>query len=545
MKLYLDGPNRSNEDELTPPLKSVRIIQKPNTTTTDINHINHNQHICTTTTTPSANSSALLTPISSDIFLSNSSAGSDGNSLPIIDKVLRLSSLTNKGLLISTLISNNNHLSDCVALNHHKSSIRPPTADCARCRYIEDELLKDFSNSLANDLQKPGDNGEQVHYRNEPTVLNVSSVQKEECLSNIESVWQVDDGKTVNISEKQSSPKTEVVLEENSSKAEIDSTSFIILRDDDDDGAGTTNRTSTKSATEEEMRKNSSGIILNRPSRGQCDDCCYCNPSLHQNDGSSNERACNYCKSAKPGDTPLAEDAHRNGVEHKSTTGTNTALQPETGTVYEEKLTTKDHTHVRTKSKDSDTVSLKCTKINSKIRRIIPENDVSIEILSNMHRKKKDATKQRQRAKPMTSNSGGWNNRGREREETTGKGQTESKLSEKDNPAKSTRCNRRSRPFDIISSQSYDSSHHCSSSSSSPTSPKREIVLPAAGRMRSNSMFHGRKLANERTSRYQDFYANNGDKQNNNNLTDVIATEQKRVNENSVIPATINHNQSK
>lgn len=464
--------------------------------------------------------------------------------MPIIDKVLRLSSLTNKGLLISTLISNNNHLNDqCVALNHHQSSIRPLTTNCARCRYIEDELFNDFSRSLANDPQKTADIG--VQHKNEPTVLNVSSIQKNECSSNIESVWQVDDGRTAHFSDKQSTPKVEVVQDDNNARSEIDSTSFIILRDDDD-GAGITNRSSTQSGPEEELRKNSSSMILNLSSRGQCDDCCYCNPSLHQNDGASNERVCNYCKSAKPVDTPLSEDTHENAAEHKSSSGTNTSppLQPETGTVYEEKLTTKDHTHVRTKSKDSDTVSLKCTKINSKIRRIIPEDDINIEILSNLHRKKTDQSKQRQRAKPMASNSSGWNNRGRATEETTEKCETESKPTGKADPTKSIRCKRRSRPFDVISSPSYDSSHHCSSSSSSAASPKREIVFPAAGRMRSNSTVRERKLANERMSRYQDFYANNGDRQNNNNRTDVMVTESKRANENSVIPATMNHSQS-
>lgn len=99
---------------------------------------------------------------------------------------------------------------------------------------------------------------------------------------------------------------------------------------------------------------NASSNDMNRE-KSACSDCCYCNPQLH-NDPKS--ESCAYCRNKTP--------------DHEKIPDTPCSMHG-----YYETLRKSNHVHTRIKSRESDTVSVKCTKTNERIKRTCCQNDCS------------------------------------------------------------------------------------------------------------------------------------------------------------------------
>lgn len=323
--------------------------------------------------------------------------------------------------------------------------------------------------------------------RNVDTVEPIENVKIEvntNCVQD-ENVWQVEDIKNYGYV-KLKSPESQIEsIETPATNTEIDSTSFIVLRDDEN-----------VVLKKEGLRE----ILPN--SRDRCVDCCFCNPDLHRRDGASSAASCNFCNKRR-GSSKTRE------TETKST---NTAR------VYES-LSKSDHTHIRTKSKESDTVSLKCTRTNSRIRRFIPEDALNGNVCEDANDKphknrssKPDLSKKPPKAPNISP---------------ARKVNIESISPSHKQNAKTTSGIRLPSPFiTAISSQSYDStSSQCSSSSCSPGSPKKCPILPTGRWQNSGAQKQSNK---SRASRYKDFYGDNDKKQvaNKNDLAHIQSPNQ-------------------
>lgn len=101
---------------------------------------------------------------------------------------------------------------------------------------------------------------------------------------------------------------------------------------------------------------NASGNSLNRE-KSACSDCCYCNPLLH-NDPNNKAESCIYCRNKTP------------NVDQETIPDTPCSMHG-----YYETMKKSNHVHTRIKSRESDTVSVKCTKTNERIRRTCCQND--------------------------------------------------------------------------------------------------------------------------------------------------------------------------
>lgn len=410
-------------------------------------------------------SSTVFTPVSStDIFVSSS--GSE-NILTVIDKAFTQSPQNDQFDTPKTI-----------------DSINRPI--CSECNHIDEEIQRIERQSEVKEPNEPDnvENGNDTINAAE-SVENFRKDVQRSCVQD-ENVWQVEDiknYKSVKIKSPESQPVEKV--ETPATNIEIDSTSFIVLKDDEN--------VSLKNAKLEESLPNS---------RDRCVDCCFCNPDLHRRDGASSAASCNFCNKQR-------ESSKTRETETRST---NTAR------IYES-LSKSDHTHIRTKSKESETVSLKCTRTNSRIRRFIPDDTLNgnvsedVEEKPNKNRSSKPDLCKKPPKVPIIPSARKVNI---ETMSPTHKQNT-----------RTTSGIRLPSPFvAAISSQSYDStSSQCSSSSCSPGSPKKCPVLPT-GRWQNSS---AQKQSNKtRASRYKDFYGEDEKKQvaNKNELAHLQSPNQ-------------------
>jgi hypothetical protein len=94
-----------------------------------------------------------------------------------------------------------------------------------------------------------------------------------------------------------------------------------------------------------------------------CNSCCFCNPELHKSSSNVRPVVCNYCSSTNASKTGTSKSKPDTSP---SSTGT---------TKYYESLSKSDHVHTKIRSKDSDTVSTRCTKTNERIKRAYIPSD--------------------------------------------------------------------------------------------------------------------------------------------------------------------------
>ncbi|KAG4066145.1 hypothetical protein HA402_010347 [Bradysia odoriphaga] len=410
--------------------------------------------------------SSIFTPVSSaDIFVSSS--GSE-NILTVIDKTFA-QSLHNDHFDTPKTIDSSERLicSECININEEIQRVE-----------LESEVKEPIESGVGKDEPATRTTDVEVveNVRND---VPSNSVQDE-------NVWQVEDIKNYNSDQKKSPESRSVETVTPATNAEIDSTSFIVLRDD-----------------ENEILKNTKMEEALPNSRDRCSDCCFCNPDLHRRDGASSAASCNFCNKRR--------ESSKN--RETGTKSTNTAR------AYES-LSKSDHTHIRTKSKESDTVSLKCTRTSSRIRRFVPDDALNGNLCENVEEKssKNRSTKPDLSKKPPKAPN----------ISPARKVNTESMSPSHKPNARTTSGIRLPSPFvTAISSQSCDStSSQCSSSSCSPGSPKKCPVLPS-GRWQ-NSGGHQKPSSKIRASRYKDFYGDNDKKQvaNKNDLGNIQSPNQ-------------------
>lgn len=270
--------------------------------------------------------------------------------------------------------------------------------------------------------------------------------------------------------------------------AENDSTSFVILRDCSHDIHFLPN-----------IRPNRAAKVLNE---NHCASCCFCHPHLHQN----SPKTCNFCSTNSHRETPLSNASQpHNKLNAPTDSATGRSSTAPSERIYESSYKS-NHTHVRTKCKDSDTVSTKCTRSNRRVRRFTDDNANDETDNNAMH---KESNKSNSKKFPAP---------------TTIKKDSNVNINSNDKTSSIPKLP----PYDW-SSNSFDTSPTCSSlstSSSSHSCPRRQNSksvpnLPTAERWqnisRKKDKFNdiGKQMRNN--SRYQEFYRNdvNGNKEKN------------------------------
>ncbi|XP_063709320.1 uncharacterized protein LOC134837858 [Culicoides brevitarsis] len=204
---------------------------------------------------------------------------------------------------------------------------------------------------------------------------------------------------------------------------------------------------------------NNSSTSLNRE-KSACSDCCYCNPLLHTD---PNKTECIYCRNK----TPNVEET-----------------VPETPCSvhgYYETMKKSNHIHTRIKSRESDTVSVKCTKTNERIKRTCCQNECQAPSVEKQETRKIDP----KGSKAGLSRPKDINNILR----TTNVQKVEKEIHDKISPKKHSvkqsivkeqkpKEIRLPSPYKCISSNSYESTSD--SSCSLTCSPTKKTTLPQA-----------------------------------------------------------------
>lgn len=261
----------------------------------------------------------------------------------------------------------------CSAQNHMQTA-------CAHCEMIENDLHRENNNNseyVESDPKKPSP--EQNKMKNlAANETQIEVIKPQNRTDN--NVWQVSNLEKYETHGKFSlSPitvfsatDTNTLNNASAFKSSVDSSSFIVLHDENENAANFfPNITSTEPSTNRSLpqsTKTNTGVGFNRP----CVDCCFCNPMLHHNssavDGSP--KKCNFCSSRHQSMHTTPANSSR-----FQTSNTNIDASARSSTapteLYESKYRS-NHTHIRTHSRDSDTINTQCTKkTNRKIRKTI------------------------------------------------------------------------------------------------------------------------------------------------------------------------------
>lgn len=491
--------------------------------------------------TPVVISSSAETPTSVDVLVCSSGSGND---LSVIDRNI---------LPSTTIIQVPSTASTISELPIYPLS----TVNCAQCKIIEQELGQHVSTT--NNTYAISKDVSIKSSTKTPTSSKLGVPSPRTPPRPDRNVWQVD---TTTASKRLPLSPIESVQEMTSS--DIDSTSFIILREDVDTSKelllatanlsingksiSTTAQSSINvptstvpttvlinSETKDSEISNrtaptTAALTISAPpttapsdkpaspssqiagessnSKERCNDCCFCNPNLHSRDGAISAQSCSYCNQQRQSARPITPPP-----KTQETRSTNT-------THFYETLSKTDHTHVRTRSKDSDTVSLKCTRTNSKLRRFIPDDTVSGNAFDDLTAASSVATA-KEKLSHWSKNASSHDNLPQKPPKApaalpTKKGR--SVLEDAKTSQKTGGHVRLPSPFTgiVSSSRSYDSassSSQCSSSSSSPSNPSKKCpALPVARWQNQTSSGNHRTghVAKPRASRYQNFYGNNG-----------------------------------
>lgn len=157
----------------------------------------------------------------------------------------------------------------------------------------------------------------------------------------------------------------------------VDSTSFIILQDDSSSQflPNITNIDANHNAHHGNIVHHHTSKIPNQFDR-PCDDCCFCNPVLHhkhRRNGEQSPKRCNFCSSRQqstqttPATTSIRQQNNTQSVNNDTESRASAPIER----IYERKYRS-NHTHIRTHSKESDTINTKCTKkTNKKVRKTL------------------------------------------------------------------------------------------------------------------------------------------------------------------------------
>lgn len=256
----------------------------------------------------------------------------------------------------------------CSAQNHFD-------APCSECESIENNLkaennLKSENNSTKKKNSEANAivNAEKVHL----VALKPSSHS-----TNNENVWQVAHiDKYDTIGKFMLSPITVCSAQGTSSltnnssiKFGVDSSSFIVLHDENENASHFLPNI-TSGETDATARNGQNTFDRS--------DCCFCNPSLHhkrRNGTENSPKKCNFCSSRLQSTQTTPATSTRNQEKGQSINNTNIdaprPLVPPVERIYESKYRS-NHTHIRTRSRESDTINTQCTKkTNKKVRKSV------------------------------------------------------------------------------------------------------------------------------------------------------------------------------
>lgn len=288
----------------------------------------------------------------------------DSNSiLPLIDETFESSVTGNCGGDAAKSQPFRQH-ARCSAQTHFDAA-------CSECESIENNLKKDSKlNANAIEMQST-----------EKSVALPSN----HSTSN-ENVWQISHADKYDTTEKfLLHPITVCSAQDKSSlesisplKFGVDSTSFIILHDENENASHfLPNITSNESNQSTNRNVGYPPKVQNKFER-PCDDCCFCNPSLHhkhrRNGNEHSPKRCNFCSSRQQSTqttpaTTIRQQEHTQPLNNDADTTSRSSAPIER--IYESKYRS-NHTHIRTHSKESDTVNTQCTKkTNKKVRKTL------------------------------------------------------------------------------------------------------------------------------------------------------------------------------
>lgn len=190
-----------------------------------------------------------------------------------------------------------------------------------------------------------------------------------------ESVWQVGDIETTN--DKFSKLCLSPVSKSRSSTTNISAaesglespSSFIVIDKAEHVQANRSpNSLSPRGVGKLKPLKNSPTNEAIKSNRSECTDCggCYfCKHEAHAIGCS--DKGCTYCKN-----DPKQKPTQKSSTTSRLHPADNAAKRANNTERYLETRSKSDHSHTQTKSKDSDTISMKCRKVNKKVSRYIP-----------------------------------------------------------------------------------------------------------------------------------------------------------------------------
>lgn len=405
---------------------------------------------------------------------------------------------------------------------------------CAECETIENELNLNESSTNEN-----------IEYNKHRHELQPNKTMRKDCnlaqavvqpMASVngasENVWQVgniekyDTFSKLNLSPITilSSRDDGLATGDSTINTGIDSTSFIVLRNDEHLTHFfpniTTTGTSTASGNNLFYSKNSSADNLHRP----CYDCCFCNPTLHHRRDDSSPKTCNFCSSCnhtRRDETstnsryqqPTNVNPLHNGTSERSSTAATERL-------YESRFRS-NHKHVRTRSRESGTVSTNCTKrSNRKIRQIAP----SSEDLTNGNVPQTDQQPEMKEKFKEKTNKNNNNCETIDGQKTSSKKSSIPKLP----PCEwsSNSCETNENPSTSPSTSTTDSSPRMRSRHDSKSVPN----LPVADRNQNATKTRNAPTKSRTNSRYQHFYGNGNGNANDEDRAMVKSNDSKKSN---------------
>lgn len=293
------------------------------------------------------------------------SVGSD-SILPLIEETFENSVTGNRGGNAAKEKPFRKH-ARCSAQNHLDAA-------CSECESIENNLRHENGIDVAKDnTHEPKLNGNEEK-------LHLLPVKPSNHLMTNENVWQVAHidkydtmGKfTLNPITVCSAEGSNPLANNNSLKFGDDNTAFIVLHDQNKNASFLPNITINE-IDQNDVYQSKNQNTFERP----CDDCCFCNPSLHykrRNGIEDTPKRCNFCSSRQHSTqtTPATSTRYQEKEQAvKNDEDTTSRSSAPVERIYESKYRS-NHTHIRTHSKESDTINTQCTKkTNKKVRKTL------------------------------------------------------------------------------------------------------------------------------------------------------------------------------
>lgn len=215
---------------------------------------------------------------------------------------------------------------------------------------------------------------------------HLSAVQPPSHSTSNENVWQISHADKYDTTEKFllnpitvcSAQDKSPLINASPLKFGVDSTSFIILRDENENASHFLPNITNNDSNQNTQRNVGCPPRVQNQFDRPCNDCCFCNPSLHhkhrRNGNEHSPKRCNFCSSRQQSTqttpaTSIRQQDYTQPMNNDAESTSRSSAPIER--IYESKYRS-NHTHIRTHSKESDTVNTQCTKkTNKKVRKTL------------------------------------------------------------------------------------------------------------------------------------------------------------------------------